>query len=272
MRKNITNILLNIFIILITIIWVFPIFWVFINSFKSTQSIISKELILLFKPTFEHYKYIFTIGYFKRYLINSIIVAIFSTVISVVGGSLTAYSLARFNTGGRNYALWILSSRMMPPAILIIPFYIMFRELGILNTWYVLIIAYTTFNLSFVVWVMKGFFEEIPLDIEEAALIDGSSRLGVFFSIVVPLAKPGIIATSIFCIVFSWNEFLFALVLSVSKNAKTLPVAANDFITGYAINWGPLFASGVVIITPIIIFTLIVQKYIKRGLTLGSLK
>lgn len=272
MRKNFFKIFLNIFLILIVIVWVFPIFWIFINSFRSSQAIISKEITLFFKPTFEHYILVFTKHPFFRYLINSTVVAIFTTVISVLCGSLAAYSLARFNTGGRNYALWIISSRMLPPAVLVIPFYIMFRELGILNTWYVLIIAYTTFNLSFVVLVMKGFFEEVPVELEEAALIDGASRISAFFKITVPLAKPGIIACSIFCLIFSWNEFLFALILSVSKNSKTLPVAAGDFITAYAINWGPLFACGVIILIPVIVFTLIVQKYIARGLTLGALK
>lgn len=272
MKKIIIKFIIYIVLVIVALIWFFPIFWIFINSFKSTQSIISKELIIFFKPTFEHYKFIFTIGFFKRYLLNSIVVSTATTIISILAGSLTAYSLARFNTGGKNYALWVLSTRMVPPAIMILPYYIIFRELGILNTWYVLIIAYVTFNLSFVVWVMKGFFEEVPVELEEAGLIDGASRLEVLRYITFPLAKTGMIATSIFCLVFSWNEFLFALVLSVSKKAKTLPVAANDFITGYAINWGPLFSSGMIIIIPVVIFTLIVQKHIMRGLTLGALK
>ena len=272
MRKFFFNTFFYFFIILIVIIWVFPIFWIFINSFRSSQAIISKEITLFFKPTFEHYILVFTKHPFFRYLINSTVVAIFTTVISVLCGSLAAYSLARFNTGGKNYILWIISSRIIPPAVLVIPFYIIFRELGILNTWYALIIAYTTFNLSFVVLVMKGFFEEVPVELEEAALIDGASRISAFFKITVPLAKPGIIACSIFCLIFSWNEFLFALILSVSKNSKTLPVAAGDFITAYAINWGPFFACGVIILIPVIVFTLIVQKHIARGLTLGALK
>ena len=272
MKKNNFKTLLGIFTVLIAMIWVFPIFWIFINSFRSGQAIIAKEITLFFKPTFEHYILVFTKYPFIRYLINSTIVVIFTTAISVWAGSLAAYSLARFNTGGMNYALWILSSRMLPPAILVIPFYIIFRNLGIINTWYVLIIAYTTFNLSFVVLVMKGYFEEVPVEIEEAALIDGASRMSTFYHISVPLARPGIIACSVFCAIFSWNEFLFALVLSVSKNSKTLPVAAGDFVTAYAINWGPLFAAGVIILIPVIIFTLIVQKHISRGLTLGALK
>jgi len=271
-KKFSLSILIYFILVIITVVWIFPIFWTVINSFKSHQDIISKELVIFFQATTEHYERIFRIGEFGRYLINSIIVSVGATIIAVFAGTFAAYSLSRFDTGGKNYSLWVLSTRMLPPAILIIPFYIMFRGIDLINTWYALIIAYTTFNLSFVVWIMKGFFDEIPKDIEEAGLIDGASRIEAIRLITFPLAKSGIITTTIFCVLFSWNEFLFALVLTISKTAKTLPVAANDFVTAHDILWGPLCAAGTIIIIPVFIFVFIVQKNIVRGLTLGALE
>ncbi|NPV53522.1 MAG: carbohydrate ABC transporter permease [Firmicutes bacterium] len=265
---RIKRILLGLAIILMVVIWAGPILVVMISSFKPAGIIRQESLVLIFRPSVEHYRFIFTNWPFWQFLINSVIVSCVSTAIAVTVGSLAAYSMARFNTGGPRYSFWILSTRMAPPAVLVIPFFMMFSRLRLVNTWWVLIFVYLTFNLSFVIWTMRSFFEEIPEAIEEAAMIDGCTRLLAFRHVVLPLVSPGLAATMMFTLIFSWNEFIFALVLSAFR--KTLPLALGDFVTGYAINWGPLFAAGTFVMVPAIIFTLIMQRRLIRGLTLGA--
>jgi multiple sugar transport system permease protein len=161
---------------------------------------------------------------------------------------------------------------MAPPAAVLIPFYLMFRVLGLIHTLTGLVVVDVALNLSFAIWILRTFIEEIPVDLEESAMVDGASRLGVLPAIVLPLARPGVVTTAIFCFVFAWNEYLFALVLAASPRAKTLPVAAGDFVTAYAIEWGPVFASGTLILIPVMILTLFLQRYIVRGLTLGAFR
>jgi len=257
---------------LILLVWSVPFVWMVLNSFKSTQSIIEGSLALAFTPTLEHYRHIFATQNFVQFARNSIVVSLVSTAVALIFGTLTAYSISRFATGGRGYEFWVLATRMAPPAVLIIPFFLMFRTLDLINTVWVLVIANTTFNLSFVIWTMRGFLDEIPVEIEEAAMIDGCSRLEGLCRVVLPVVRPGLVATMIFTLIFSWNEYLFALTLATATSSKTLPVAAGDFITGYAINWGPMFASGTLILLPIFVIVLLLQRHIVRGLTLGAFK
>jgi len=257
---------------LIVLIWAFPILWVAYSSFKPADLIISRSLTVLFEPTFAHYRTIFETQNFARFAVNSLIVASVSTAICVVLGFLAAYGMARFRAGGDSFALWVLVTRMAPPAAVLIPFYLMFRVLGLIHTLTALVVVDVALNLSFAIWILRTFIEEIPVDLEESAMVDGASRLGVLPAIVLPLARPGVVTTAIFCFVFAWNEYLFALVLAASPRAKTLPVAAGDFVTAYAIEWGPVFASGTLILIPVMILTLFLQRYIVRGLTLGAFR
>jgi multiple sugar transport system permease protein len=256
----------------IILVWAFPILWVAYSSFKPAELIIARSLTVLFEPTLAHYRTILETQNFARFAANSLIVATVAAGVCVVLGFLAAYAIARFRAGGPGFALWVLATRMAPPAAVLIPFYLMFRVLGLIHTLTALVIVDVALNLSFAIWVLRSFIEEIPVELEESAMVDGASRLGVLPTITVPLAFPGIVTTAIFSFVFAWNEFLFALVLAASPRSKTLPVAAGDFVTAYAVEWGPVFASGTLILIPIMGLTLFLQRYIVRGLTLGAFR
>lgn len=260
------------FIAIVLIVWAFPIIWLIMGSFKPQQSIIEGDLFNIFVPTLENYISVFRTQNYARYLVNSLIVSIITTAISLIVGILAAYSVSRFKTGGKVYSSWVVFMRMTPPAILIIPFYLMFKSLGLINTVWALILANVTFNIPFVIWTMKGFFEALPSEMEEAAIIDGCSRIETIFLISIPVVRSGILTTGIFCYLFIWNEYLFGLTLGLSEQSKTLPVAIGNFITGYAINWGPLFAAGTLIMFPALLVVMFLQNYIVDGLMVGSIK
>ena len=160
---------------------------------------------------------------------------------------------------------------MAPPFGVLIPFYLMFSRMGLLDRRISLVIVYMVFNLPFVVWMMRSFFSELPLELEESAMVDGCTRWGAFARIALPLALPGLAATMIFCVIMSWNEFLFALLLTGTQ-AKTAPVALYGFVTFREVLWGPLFAAGTIITAPVLVFTLLAQKHLVRGLTMGAIK
>jgi len=256
--------------ILIFFIWIAPIIWLIYGSFQSTdaiaQSNFSSEL------TLDNYKEVFERTNVLDFFINSIIVASTATFFSALIGIPAAYSMARWNTGGMGLAFWILSSRMMPPAVSIIPFFLMFTKIGIVDTVYGLIIAHLTFGLAFVIWMSRVFICEVPTEIEEAAKIDGASLWQTLTRVTLPLAKPGLIATMILNLIFSWNEYLFAFSLSLTEKSRTLPIVAGIFVTSYQIKWGPMFAAAGIITIPILILALMVQKHIIGGLTMGAFK
>jgi len=256
----------------IVLVWAFPIVWVAYSSFKPPELIISRALSVFFAPTLAHYRAIFETHAFARFGVNSLVVAAASTVLCVILGFLAAYGMARFGAGGTAFSLWVLVTRMAPPAAVLIPFYLMFRLLGLIQTLTGLVLVNIALNLSFAVWILRSFIEEIPVELEESAMVDGASRVDVLRAIVLPLSRPGLVTTAIFSFVFAWNEYLFALVLATSPRVKTLPVAAGDFVTAYAIEWGPVFASGTLILIPVMILTLFLQRYIVRGLTLGAFR
>ena len=253
-----------------------PIYWMITISLKrEVDQFAVPPRWFSFSPTLEHYTDAFVARSFGQYLLNSAIVASASTICALVIGTLAAYALARFRLPyklDRKLALWILSTRMFPAIVTAVPLFLIMRDLRLLNTQLSLVIVYTAFNLPFVVWMMRGFFAEVPRDLEDAALVDGDSRLGAFWRIVLPLAAPGLAATAIFCLIVSWNEFLFALVLTQTDAAMTLPVGIAGRVTQYEIKLGVMSAAGVVAMIPILVFALAVQKYLVRGLSLGAVK
>jgi multiple sugar transport system permease protein len=253
-----------------------PVYWMITISFKrEVDQFASPPRWFLFTPTLEHYTDAFVARSFGGYLINSLLVAISSTVCALVLGTLAAYSLARFQLPrnlDRKLALWILSTRMFPAIVTAVPLFLIMRDLRLVNTRLSLVIVYTAFNLPFVVWMMRGFFAEIPRDLEEAAMVDGDSRLGALWRVVLPLVTPGLAATAVFCLIVSWNEFLFALVLTQTDDAMTLPVGIAGRVTQYGIKWGVMSAAAVVAMFPILAFALSLQKYLVRGLSLGAVK
>ncbi|HVG35174.1 MAG TPA: carbohydrate ABC transporter permease [Pyrinomonadaceae bacterium] len=253
-----------------------PVYWMITISLKSEVDQFSvPPRWFLFSPTLAHYRDAFLERSFGQYLLTSMIVAVTSTLCAMVLGTLCAYALARLNLPRRlstRLSLWILSTRMFPPIVTALPLFLMMRDMRLLNTRASLVIVYTAFNLPFVVWMMRGFFQEIPRDLEEAARVDGDSRLGALVRVVLPLVAPGLAATAIFCLIISWNELLFALILTQTDAAMTLPVGIAGRVTQYEIKWGVMSAAGVVAMMPILMFALAVQRYLVRGLSLGAVK
>src|SRR4026207_1129951 len=253
-----------------------PVYWMVTISLKSeVDHFASPPPWFSFTPTLEHYYEAFVTRSFAQYLVTSAIVAVISTLCALILGTLAAYALARFRLPyelDRKLSLWILSTRMFPAIVTAVPLFLMMRDLRLLDTKASLIIVYTAFNLPFVVWMMRGFFDEAPRDLEEAALVDGDSRLGALGRVVLPLVAPGLAPTAVFCLIVSWNEFLFALVLTQTDASMTLPVGIAGRVTQYEIKWGVMSAAGAVAIMPILIFALAMQRYLVRGLSLGAVK
>jgi multiple sugar transport system permease protein len=253
-----------------------PVYWMATISLKrEVDQFAVPPKWFSFSPTLEHYTDAFVTRAFGQYLFNSLFVAVASTLCALVIGTFAAYALARIRLPrnlDRHLALWILSTRMFPAIVTAVPLFLIMRDLRLVNTRLSLIIVYTAFNLPFVVWMMRGFFAELPRDLEEAAMVDGDSRMGAFRRIVLPLVAPGLAATAVFCLIVSWNEFLFALVLTQTDEAMTLPVGIAGRVTQYGIKWGAMSAAAVVAMVPILAFALSVQKYLVRGLSLGAVK
>lgn len=257
----------------LAVIWsLAPLYWMYATSLKPPELVWQLPPAIIFPPYFEHYRQVFVTTQFWPYLVNTLIVAVVTTVLSLAVGSLAAYGFTRFRFPGSDaLPLFYLVVRMLPRFVLVIPLYIVMREIGLLNTRQALILAYTTFSLPFVIWLMIGFFKEIPIDLEEAAMVDGCHRLQVLWKIVLPLAAPGLAATSIFTFLLGWNEFLFSLVLA-GRDSRTLPNIATGFATDRGVEWGLVMATGSLVLLPVIALALIVQKHIVRGMTLGAVK
>ncbi|NPV54608.1 MAG: carbohydrate ABC transporter permease [Firmicutes bacterium] len=260
-------------IVFIFLAWtLLPIFWIVLTSFKETVDIFTVPPKIVFRPTLSNYIRAFIRGNFSAYFVNSLIIAVSSAFLSVLLGSMAGYSLARFRVYRKGLiAVLILFARMVPAIVLVIPLFNLMKNMGLLDSLMSVIIAHTTFNLPFVTWMMRGFFQELPAELEEAATVDGCSRTQAFLRVALPLTAPGLAATTILALLLSWNEFLFALVLT-SVRTRTLPVAVSGFIGAVSVDWGGSTAAATVIMTPMVIAGLIVQKHLVRGLTMGAIK
>lgn len=269
-------------LLLALLFFLFPIFWVAITSIKLPGEYMHRPPILIpHEPTLIHYRNVMD-SRGTPALRNSVVIASSATLLSLLVGTLAAYSLARFNTGGKHFAFWLLSQRMMPPVVLVVPFFLMLRDVGTwndgtlqdvfgLDTRLALIAIYTVFNLPFVIWLMRSYFDGVPRELEESAMVDGSTRMGVFWRITLPLSIPGLIATGTFAFIFAWTEFIFAVVLT-RTDAVTLPVAIASFSGSQGSNWGQASALAVVATAPVFALSLLVQKHFARGLTLGAVR
>ena len=259
-------------IALVLAISLLPYLWLVMTSLKVRADIFAIPPVWWFKPTAESYKVVFIEKGFLFTLRNSIVVALGTTGMSLAVGVPAAYSFSRYKLrGGGHLTFLILFTYMCPPIVLAVPFFIMFKTIGLFDTPLALVIAYTTFNLAFVVWIMKGFFDEVPKSIDQSALVDGCTPFGAFKSVVLPLVAPGMAATSIFCFLASWNEFLYALILT-AYNSKTLPVAIPGLVTVRGTFWNEIGAVAVTISILALIFAFIVQKHLVRGMTFGAVK
>jgi multiple sugar transport system permease protein len=258
------------------LVTLFPVYWIAINSFKFDIDIFSiPPLWFPSNPTLKHYVAAFIERPFLLYALNSFLIAVATTLISLVFGTMAGYALARFQYPGQwrhQISFWILSTRMMPPIVSIIPLYLFFNYFDMLNTKTAVVIAYTAFNLPFATWMMKSYFQDLPAELEEAAMVDGDTRWGAFVRVALPLARPGLAATAIFCLIISWNEFLLALIVTLTEKSQTLPIGIAGRVTQYNTYWGEISAAGFMACVPIVIFAFIVQKHLVRGLSFGAVK
>jgi multiple sugar transport system permease protein len=262
-------------LLLVSAVVLVPIAFMIATSFKSNREITQDVHLLPHVWTFANYNGLFKDSYFEQYFRNTFIVCSASVIVSLVCGSLAAYSLARFRlllSLEKRLGFAILTVRILPPVVIVVPLFLVALKFHLLNSWLGLILVYSAFNVSFVVWMMESFFREIPRDLEEASMVDGSSRMTAFRRVVLPLAAPGLVATAIFAVIVTYNEFLVALVLTSSPSSQTVPVGASTLITRIDIDWGAMSAAGTLAALPIVVFALIVQRHLVRGLTLGAVK
>lgn len=255
-------------------LFLFPLLWMVLTSFKEQRDIFTMPPTLFFTPTLESYVTYLQRPDIWRRLVNTVIVAVGSGVLSIVAGAMAGYALARIRLrGAGTIGLLIVLSRGVPPIALAVPMFLVARKLGLTDKHITLILAYCTFLIPYVMWLMRGFFLSLPKELEESAMIDGCSRFGAFFKIIVPISLPGLLSTMIFSMILAWEELLFALVLT-NRNASTIPVAiqgiAGDTINGA--NWAALTAVGTITVLPVIVFAMLVQKWLVQGLADGATK
>ncbi|MDP2976379.1 MAG: carbohydrate ABC transporter permease [Anaerolineales bacterium] len=268
-------------IVLVLTATLFPIAWLIITSFKPADDIMVSPPRFIFTPTLDNYIYTLNKANFLLFIQNTLLVAIVSTLIVIVLSSLAAYSFARYNPGGGNILFFILTTKMFPAIAVVLPYFLIFKEIGKTGIgkflWIgldkpgALIISYTMFNLPFAIWLMVSFFQDIPRELEDSSRLDGYNRLQVLRRVVLPLAAPGIAVTAIFCLIFSWNEFLFAYILTRDV-ARTITVGVESFFTLRGILWGPVAAAATISVAPMLVFVLILQRYMVRGLTFGAVR
>ena len=247
----------------------FPFVWLIQMSLRPNDDVFGYTLA--FAPTFDHYRALWT-GNFPGSFVNSVVVSVSSTALALLLGVPAAYALSRARfRHRRRIALWVLASRMAPPIAFTIPFFLAYREVGLLDTRLGLVIVYLTFNLALVIWMMRTFFEGVPRALEEAAWIDGCGVWQAFLKVALPLSAPGLAATAVLCFILSWNDFFFALVLT-RTNASTAPVAIVGFIQYTGWEWGKIAAAGTLVMLPVVVFSLLVRNYLVHGLTAGGTK
>ncbi len=256
--------------------FLFPVMWMFLTSFKTEAEYFAYPPVFI-PEDFSLRNYFNAMAFPPdgrgglQGLRDSLIIALSTALVALIIGAPAAYSLARFRIGGENLSFWILSTRMFPPVASALPLFLIFKNLRLLDTHMALIIANTIFNLPFVIWLLKGFFEELPAEIEESALIDGCTYWGSFARIALPLVAPGLMVTALFSFIFAWNEFMFALLLT-RRSVRTLTIIVPSLVGGHEILWGEIAAIGVIAIIPGVLLSIMLQRYLIRGLTLGAVK
>jgi multiple sugar transport system permease protein len=261
-------------LVTLAVLVLFPFYWMTITSFKSEEQM--RSLVSMFWPrplVTENYRQLLGKTEFVSWYANSATVAISSTLLATAVGTVGAYALARLRFFGRGFmASATLITYLVPPSILFIPLYAQMRNLGLANSLAGLIAAYPSFTVPFVTWLLMGYFESIPEELEEAAMIDGATRFGAFYRVVLPLSAPGVLAAGLYAFTQAWNEFLYALVFITDGRLRTLPVGLASFITGDVYGWGYLMSGAVLTTLPVIAAYIYLQKYMVEGLTAGSVK
>jgi multiple sugar transport system permease protein len=261
---------------LVGLVWLagvlFPFYWLLMLSLKTQNQAFATPPLFVFRPTLEHYVDLALNTDFPRFFGNSVIVAVGTVALSLGLGVPAAYGFSRWKSRASGMLLaWILILRMVPGLTYIIPFFLIYKRLDLLDTHLGLVLIYTIFNLALVIWCMQAFFDEVPRTLEESSYVDGATRLQAFLKIILPLAAPGLAATAVLCFLFSWNEFLFALIVTRFQ-ARTAPVGITNFMAYEGVEWGRVAAGSVIILIPVLVFAVIVRRYLVRGLLAGAVK
>ena len=255
----------------ITVVFLFPVYWLFMTAFKSPEEIFSNPPTWL--PSGIHWVNFRDLAEDGdlRSIWNSVVIASVSTVLAMLLGTMAAYSLARFRTGGENLAVWAISVRMVPPIVLAFPLFLMFASLGLVDTYEALIAIYVTINLPYVIWMMRGFIEDIPRELEDSALIDGCSRWQALVRVVFPMARTGLVATAVFAFVYAFNEFAFAIVMT-RLEVVTFPVQITHHFQPMSTFWGRIGAMSIFGCLPVFFMIIAMNRFLVRGLSGGALK
>lgn len=257
---------------LVVLIWLGPVLWISNISLKTRAEIAVPVPSFIFRPTLENYAAILENPNLVRYAANSLIIASVTTVITIALASLAAYGLARFTFRGREGLLtWILSLRMMPVIAVVVPFYIMYQRLGLLDTYAGIILAYLPVTLPFAIWLLYSFIRDVPVVLDEAAMLDGCGPWRTFLEIVLPVSLPSVAVTAIFTFIVCWNEFLLALILTANR-AKTFAVGMSEFVLSYEVLWGQISAAAMMMLLPLLVIVYLVQRHIVKGMTLGAVR
>jgi multiple sugar transport system permease protein len=263
----------------LAVVMLFPVLWMIETSIKDNRDVYAIPAKFLdFQVTIDHYKDVFVASGGGRSalsvaFLNSVVVAGVSTVLATVLGVPAAWAYSRFAVRAKKDQLFfILSTRFMPPVVVVVPIFLMYRQVGLIDSKLGLILIYTAFNVPFTIWMMKGFVDEVPAEYEEAAMLDGYTRLQAFWRYTLPLLVPGIAATAVFALIFSWNEFVFAIFLTSSDEVRTAPPAIAGLIGGTTVDWGLVAAASVVFALPVLIFAYLVRRHLVAGVTLGAVR
>lgn len=269
LSEQVKHVLMLVFLVL----FLFPIFWVMLTAFKTRTDVFARPPVFFFTPTLQNFRDVLSPdSAFPRSLMNSMIAATFSSFFSLLLGVPAAYALSRFEIKGKGDILfWILSTRMLPPIGMAVPLFLIVFQLGYIDKVIALVVLYTAFNLSFTVWMMKGFFDDLPVEIEESALIDGCTPLNTLWLIGIPLSRAALATTLIFSFIFSWNEFLIAFILT-RASAKTVPLAILEGVGWLGIRWEYMSAGAVLAMIPPLVLAFLARRQLASGLTLGAVK
>jgi len=271
--RNFESALIYVVLTVLVLAFLFPLVWVLGLSLKTRAQVFASPPLYLWWPTFQNYADVLTRSDFVRAFINTLIVSTSAVALSLGVGAPAAYAFARFPFKGRSILFFsLLVMRMLPPIAVLVPMYLLFNRLGLATTRLSIVLAYTTFSLPLVVWIMRGYFEDLPVELEESAWIDGASRFAAYRYVIVPLARPGLVAASILTLQLAWNDFLFSAVLT-NNATQTLPVMMAAFNAGDSgMDWGGLTASGMLVTLPVILFSFVAQRHLVAGLSSGAVK
>jgi multiple sugar transport system permease protein len=271
-RSRLASYGLSMLWLLILVVYLFPFIWMVMTSIRNPVDTYSWPPKFIFEPTLEAFSALFSVNGIQKFIRNSLIVAGVSTLLTIALAVPAAYALTLLKMKGSGGVLFgLLIGRIVPPVAVVVPVFLIASNASLVDTYQVLVILYVVFNLPFAVWLMCSFLNDIPVEIREAAIVDGCSELGVLWRIILPIGAGGIATTAVFTFIACWNEFLFAMVLT-NRHATTLPVQAMAFRTQFGVQWGEMGAAAIVIVLPVLIFALLMQRYLVRGMTMGAVK